>query len=415
MNRPYTRQLVEYLSALDPSDLPDEVVDRAKYLLLDYLGVAIRGSHEESSQPVYRMVERSGAAGPCTVLGTAIRTSAVYAALANGTAGHAIELDDTHQGGSLHPGAVMWPVAIALSERRPEVDAGRLFTAVVAGYETAARLGMAVQPKIHYKLGWHPTATCGVFGAAITASKLLDLSVEQMLWAMGIAGSMAAGSLEFLATGAWTKRLHPGLAAKSGIEAALLAAEGFRGPETILEGHYGFLNGYSEEPIPELLTEGLGETFEILRTSVKPHACCRYKPETVVDAQFSMPFGAAVALLFQKAGPEQFTEENIRSPEVRNLMTTVVLSKDVRLEKNFPREWGTRVEVQLGDGGVLKKILRYPKGDPENPLSWEEVSGKFRELASASLAPQRCAEIEAVVRGLGRDGNVRRIWEMARC
>src|SRR5437667_69752 len=125
-------------------------------------------------------------------------------------------------------------------------------------------------------LGFHPTSTCGVFGAAVTAAKLMRLSEELMLNAVGIAGSMAAGSLEFLADGSWTKRLHPGLAAQNGIQAAMLAAEGFRGPSTILEGRDGFLSSHCRKPKAELVTGGLGETFEILRTSVKPHACCRY-------------------------------------------------------------------------------------------------------------------------------------------
>src|SRR5690349_21008360 len=210
---PITRDIVHFLWALEPKQLSAEVIDRAKYLLLDYLGVVIRGSQSESSQSVYRMLGRAGGHGGCTVFGQKLRAAPEYAALANGAAAHSIELDDTHQAGSIHLGVVMYSVAIALSESAPGIDMKRFISAVVAGYEMAARLGIAVQPKDHYELGFHPTATCGVFGAAVTASKLLGLSEEQMLSAVGIAGSMAAGSLEFLANGAWTKRLHPGLAA----------------------------------------------------------------------------------------------------------------------------------------------------------------------------------------------------------
>jgi len=256
--------------------LSKDVVDRVKYLLLDYLGVAIAGSASESSQPIHSMLARMKSPGRCTVLGTPTQTSPEYAALANGAAAHSLEMDDTHQAGSIHPGVVIFSTAIALSEIHPEIDFGQFVSAVVAGYEVATRLAMAVQPKYHYELGFHPTSTCGVFGAAVTAAKLLRLSEEQMLSAMGVAGSMAAGSLEFLADGTWTKRLHPGLAAQNGILAANLAAEGFRGPATILEGRDGFLFGYSRKPKPELVTQDLGEDFEIMRTSVKPHACCRY-------------------------------------------------------------------------------------------------------------------------------------------
>ena len=445
-----TRDLVRFLWQLTAENLPAEVVDRVRYLLLDFLGVAICGAQTESARSVARMVERSGSAGPCTVLGTALTAAPAAAALANGTAAHSIELDDTHQAGSIHLGVVMYPVAIALSESAPDISFHRFAAAVVAGYETAARLGMAVQPKDHYQLGFHPTATCGVFGAAVTASKLLGLTEEQTLSAFGIAGSMAAGSLEFLADGAWTKRLHPGLAAQNGIQAALLAAEGFRGPATILEGRDGFFKGYSRNAKPELVTAGLGESFEILRTAVKPHACCRYmqtpidalielarmhdirpdhvqqievavleagwplvaepkvrkyRPEGVVDAQFSMPFGAAIAVLDRSAGLDQFTESKMRSNDVRSMMDRVVLVKDERIERNFPAEWNSRVAVQLADGKRFENYVRYPRGDPENPLSWDELAAKFRSLAGE-------LNIQDIVRALDDTSDLRQLWTL---
>ncbi len=244
---PTTRTLVHFCHGLHSKDLSNDVTDRVKYLLLDYLGVAIAGSATESSQPIQRMLARRMPTGPCTVMGTLTQTSPEFAALANAAAAHSVELDDTHQAGSIHPGVVIFSTAIALSEIHPEIDFAQFISAVVAGYEVATRLAMAVQPKYHYALGFHPTSTCGVFGAAVTAAKLLRLSEEQMLSAVGIAGSMAAGSLEFLADGTWTKRLHPGLAAQNGILAANLAAEGFKGPATILEGRDGFLSGYSQK------------------------------------------------------------------------------------------------------------------------------------------------------------------------
>lgn len=434
----YTRELVEYLHGIAPENLPAEVLDRARYFLLDYLSVAIRGSQEESARCVQRMIERMGASGPAAVIGTQIRTLPPLAALANGTASHGIEQDDTHGGGSIHLGTTMYSVALALAGMLPETTSGHFLAAVIAGYEAAARIAMAAQPKEQYALGFHPTQTCGVFGAAITAAKLLGLSAAQMPAAMGIAGSMAAGSMEFLAEGAWTKRIHPGLAAQNGIHAALLAAEGFTGPLHILEGRDGFLHGYSRNPIAERLTAGLGDSFEILHTAVKPHACCRYMqgpidaileitrehgidadeirnievavleagwgivaepaekkyhPESVVDAQFSMPFGAAVAVMCGAAGLDEFTLEQIRSPRVRQLLNKVTLVKDARLEKTFPREWPARVRISLKSGEAHEKFVRYPKGDPENPLSWEEMAAKFRSLAGGVLPADRCKRV----------------------
>ena len=428
-----TRELVEFLAALRPEDLPAEVFDRTRYLLLDYLGVAIRGSREESSAPVYKMIQRMNAGA-----------LAGYVALANGTAAHAIEMDDTHNAGSIHLGVVMFSAALALAESLPDVSVEQFTAAVVAGYEAAARIAMALQPKEHYSLGFHPTATCGAFGAAVTASKLLNLTAGQMLFAFGIAGSMAAGSMEFLAEGAWTKRLHAGLAAQNGIQAAMLAAEGFRGPSTILEGRDGFLSGHSKKPLPELIARDLGACFEIMRTSVKPHACCRYmqgpidgvlalvqehgiqpdeilrievavleagwglvaepraqkyNPQSIVEAQFSMPFGAAVAAMYRAAGIDQFTEENLCSRSVQRTLQKVVLAKDSRIEENFPEQWPARVEIELNVGRRFEKFIAHPKGDPKNPLSWDELIAKFQSLAAPVVGLERCEELVELIRG----------------
>jgi 2-methylcitrate dehydratase PrpD len=249
--------------------------------------------------------------------------------------------------------------------------------------------------------------------------------------------------MEFLADGSWTKRIHPGLAAQNGIHAALLSAEGFTGPRHILEGRDGFLNGYSRNPLPERLTADLGRSFEILHTAVKPHACCRYMqgpidailelvrehhiapeqiqkieiavleagwgivceprerkyhPESVVDAQFSMPFGAAVAVACGAAGLDQFTVEQIRSSRIRQIMNQVVLTKDAEIEETFPKEWPARVTIQLAGGSTCERFVRYPKGDPENPLTWDEMAAKFRALAGAILPSEQCDEITNRVR-----------------
>ena len=455
---PLTRTLVHYCHSLNSKDLSDEVIERAKYLLLDYLGVAIAGSLTESSQPVYRMLARSPSSGSCTVIGAASQTSAEFAALANGTAAHSVELDDTHQAGSIHLGVVMFSTAIALSETQPDIDRGQFVAAVVAGYEVAARLAMALQPKSHYELGFHPTSTCGVFGAAVTAAKLLRLTEEQMLSAVGIAGSMAAGSLEFLAQGAWTKRLHPGLAAQNGILAAKLAAEGFRGPATIIEGRDGFLSAYSQNAKPELVTQNLGRDFEIMRTSVKPHACCRYMqapidglielavehdihpdqiervevavleagwplvcepqkrkyaPSNIVDAQFSMPYGAAVALTDRAASLDQFTGERFHEPQIKRLMGKVVLQKDNRIERNFPEEWPAIVQVHLTNGKQFEKHVHFPKGDPENPLTWQELSAKFHSLATRVISESDCEQLIQSVKNMNSPAELRNIWKLA--
>jgi 2-methylcitrate dehydratase PrpD len=313
------------------------------------------------------------------------------------------------------------------------------------GYEVMVRLGKALNPASHYARGFHPTGTCGVFGAAAAAAKILGLSQGEIINALGIAGSQAAGSMEFLTDGSWVKRLHPGWAAHSGIIAALLARRGFSGPASILEGSHGFLHAYSDNPDPAKLVAGLGDSFEVMRASVKPHACCRYKqgpidgilkimkensleapdvaevklgilkagfpiivepreakysPRTVVDAQFSMPFGAALAILYGRASPDEYTEANLKSPEVREMMSRVSCVSDAELDKAYPRQWPASVEIATKDGKRFSTKIDYPRGDPENPLSWEEVIEKFEGLAAPVFSGEDRAEIISRVRSL---------------
>lgn len=457
-NPEYTSELVEFLHHLQARTLPGEVLDRARYFLLDYLAVAIRGSREESARAAQRMIQKVCPSTPetcrATIFGTPTKTLPAYAAFANGTSSHGIEMDDTHSGGSIHLGTTMCSAALALAETCDAVTSDEFLGAVVAGYEAAARIAMAVQPQQQYALGFHPTPTCGVFGAAITACKLLRLSEEQTRNAVGIAGSMPAGSMEFLAEGAWTKRIHPGLAAQNGMHAALLASEGFVGPAHILEGRDGFLHAYSRDAIPGRLTADLGKTYEILHTAVKPHACCRYMqgpidavldivrreklepdqiadmkiavlsagwrlvadplekkydPRSIVDAQFSMPFGAAVAAVRGAAGLDQFTLEQVSSTEIRAMMRKVTLVRDPRIDEAYPREWPAHVVIETRDGHSHERFVRHPKGDPENPLTWDEMAAKFRVLAGAVLPSEQCDAIIEQVSNLTDPAAVARL------
>ena len=455
MEIPLTQHLAAFCTRLDYDRLPAEVVDRAKYFFLDYLGVAVRGSLSESSQPLYRLADSLASAGRGTVLGRAETVNFPYAALANGTSAHSLELDDTHQAGSIHLGVSVFSAALAVAE---QVGAsGRDFlTASVVGFEVAARLAMALKPTEHYGRGFHPTATCGTFGAAASAAKLLGLSEAQLLSALGIAGSQSAGSMEFLAEGAWTKRLHPGWAAFSGVHAALLAKEGFIGPRTILEGRDGFLKAYGLRPDPRKISAGLGEDFQILRTAVKPHACCRYtqapidavlsivqehdvqpeqvkqitigmletgipvicepaarksRPTNVVEAQFSLPFGVAVALLKRRAGLDEFSEAMLADAAVGALMSKVGYEPDPQLEKNYPKEWPAWARVSLNTGQEVSAQVRFPKGDPENPLSWDELTAKYVDLATAVWTDARADRVCEAVRGLEDASDLRGVTQ----
>ena len=438
-----SKELTEYCSKLAFRQLPEEVIDRVKYRFLDFISVACRGSREDSSQTMFRFVKDMGQ-GESVVVGTRKRAPCLYAALANGTASHAIEMDDVNNEASVHPGVVVFPSALATSEMM-RASGKSFIVAVALGYEVMVRLGKALGPENSYKRGFHPTGTCGIFGSSVTSSKILGLQEEGFLNAMGISGSQAAGSMEYLAQGAWTKRLHAGWAAHSGMVAALLSRKGFRGPSSILEGRDGFLHAYSNGADPSKVLEGIGSGFEILRTSVKPYACCRYmqppidgvlkivkennlrpeqvekikvgvlraglplvaepieakvEPQSIVDAQFSMPFGAAVALLYGKAGLKEFQVAVIQSQPIREMMRKVECVTDPELERTFPRQWRATVEIVTKNGKCYSAMVEYPKGDPENPLSWEEMTGRFHDFTGQVLKKDQRLKIVEEVRGL---------------
>jgi 2-methylcitrate dehydratase PrpD len=436
-------RLAAAVLAMCDDPLPGPVRTRALELLRDHLGVTLGGAPAESSVVLRRGIGRLGCQGNATVIGTRERLAAPHAALANGTAAHALEMDDTHQGGSIHLGVSVFPAALAVAELT-HASGDRVLRAAVAGYEVAARLAMALDPAAHYRRGFHPTGTCGAFGAAAAAGVVLGLDRDALAAALGIAGSQAAGSMEYLADGAWTKRLHPGWAAAAGVHAAALAEAGFRAPATILEGRFGFLRGYSDgsdagrvlEPAP------FRDGWELCRTSVKPHACCRYmqgpidatlalraehdldatevervevgmlaagvaivcepsehkrRPVSTVDMQFSLPFGIAVALVRGRADPDDFDPAVLHEPEVGRLLDRVTAVRDERLDAVFPRQWPAWVRIHLAGGRRLEARVEHPRGDPENFPDAARLEAKFRALAARALPPEAVARLVAAV------------------
>ncbi|MGD2185408.1 MAG: MmgE/PrpD family protein [Desulfobacterales bacterium] len=447
-----TKELAQRCYDLNYDALTADVVDRVKYLVLDFIGVAARGALSDSSGCVQRFIVNSDISGDgAVVIGTNLKTSPSYAALANGTAAHSLELDDVVNEASLHPAVVIMPTALAAAHIAG-CSGNELIAAIAAGYEVMIKLGKALDPAAHYARGFHPTGTCGTLGAAVTAAKILKLDQKAMMNALGIAGSQAAGSMEFLSDGAFTKRLHPGWAAHSGIIAALLARDDFTGPGTIIEGRFGFLHAYSSGSKAAKVLQNWGDPYEVLHTSIKPHACCRYKqgpidgilkivrennidasqiekvtlgilkagfaivaepeaqkfnPKSVVDAQFSMPFGAAVAILNGKATLDEYTLENVNSARVKELMDKVSCVKDPELEKEFPMKWPAAVTLQTKDGKTYSTRIDFPKGDPENPLTWVELIDKFRNLIAPVFFEARQNEIIERARSLEKEKDLK--------
>jgi len=419
-------QLATFAAAFSHKDIDGTLITAVQRFVLDFLGVAIGGSSLPSSSTVISLVEELGGQPEATVIGRRQRVPAANAALANGTSAHGLELDDTHEESSLHPGAVVIPTVLAVGEKLGS-SGSDVIVAIVVGYEVMARVGMAANPEHHYKRGFHPTGTCGVFGSAVAASKLMELSSEGILSAMGIAGSQASGLLAFLNDGSWTKRFHPGWAAHAGIVAAMLAAKGFKGPADVLEGPHGFLDAYSDAVNLNALTEGLGASFAVLRTSMKPYGCCRYihpavdailelvekhhirpddvehveiglvnsalrlvagdekfNPETTVDAQFSMPYTAALAIAKRRVMLDDYAYEALRDDAILSLAKKVHVRHEPEAEKHFPARWPARVRIRTKDGVSREAWAYTAKGSPERPLTAKEVEEKF--LSGASMA-----------------------------
>jgi len=450
------QKIAKLTRELNYGSLDESVLDKTKYLLLDYLGVAIRGSQTDSSQLVQRFLSANHTPTQgIPVIGTKMRAEAPFAALANGTASHSLELDDVVNAASLHPAVTIMPAALSAA-CLAKCSGRELLEGIIAGYELTVKLGVALNPAAHYAQGFHPTGTCGTLGAALAAAKILKLDDDKIARAVGIAGSQAAGSMEFLADGSFTKRLHAGWAAHAGLIAALLAREGFTGPASIIEGDLGFLHAYSPLSDSKKVLANWGDPYEIMKTSIKPHACCRYKqgsidcileiirenrlteddikkikvsilkagfalvaepedskmnPESIVDAQFSMPFGAAVAIIHGRAFLDQYTQENIDSVKVMSLMRRVVCVENPEIEKEFPRKWAAQVEIETQGGQSYRSNIEFPKGDPENPLSWDEIIEKFNSLALSVFSKEQCNDVVKRVRTIEKETDINHLMK----
>ena len=432
-----TRLLAEVMAATRYDDLPQDVVEHAQRSVTDWLGSALGGSMEKPARLARQVAARFGTSNEATMFGAG-RASAPVAAFANGVASHILELDDIHKGSTVHAAAPIIPAALAVAER--EHATGRAFLAAVAiGYETAFRIGEAVNPSHYYF--FHPTGTVATFGAAAAAGSLMRLDPEQMLNALGSAGTQAAALWEFNADGAMSKHLHPGKAAMNGIMAADLARAGFTGATRILEGERGFFRAFtrgSEASAPHYdvspVTEGLGARWKIGENGYKLYSCCGHthtavdgaleirarkrwskddvlrevsgitiatyrpgyeivkemNPRTPYQAKFSLAYCVATALLEGALGLEQFDESRfipaaagasgggVREPAIAELLRRVRVTVADDLTAKYPASWPVRLTV--ADAHFASE---YPKGHPEHPVSTAELEEKFTTLVTS--------------------------------
>lgn len=413
---------------------------------LDWLGSALAGSDKEPTLIMDTVVGELGGNPEATLVTRGLKTSVTNAALLNGAASHVVELDDVHKASILHAAAPVIPAALAMCEKKGKT--GRdLLAAIIAGYEVGIRIGEAVTPS-HYKV-WHTTGTCGTFGAAAAAAKAAGLNAGQCLNALGSAGTQAAGLWEFIEDGAMSKHLHPGKAAMNGVLSVLLAERGYTAATRIIEGKRGFCAATAPEYDLQKITGSLGENFKILENCYKVHSSCRhthhvidviqdlraryalepakvkkikiktysvalnitenYAPNSVYSAKFSLPFCAALTLVYGRAGLAEFTDDNVHNREIRELMNKVELVVDPELESMYPGKWPAIVEIDLTGKETISGRTDYPKGDPENPVSEREIQDKFRLLAEPYLSKSRIEELLINISNMDKVSNLAEI------
>ena len=453
-----TREVAKFVAGTSYDTLPAEVRERAKALVLDLVGIALRARHDaESTQAMVAAVSRLGlASGACTVIGDITGYAPAGAAMVNGTLAHSLDFDDTHAPGSLHPSAPIVPAAFAAAEMTG-ADGKAAIAAIVAGYEVQIRLSLALDPAAHYDRGFHPTATCGAFGAAAAAGRLLRLDPEGYANAFGIVLSMSAGSMQFLVNGAWTKRSHVGHAAMCGLIAATLAQDGYKGASDAMEGKWGFLHAYAPAADAAKAVDGLGRHWETLKIAVKPYPSCRYShaaldgilalarehgiqageveevmvglpepgwkitgdpepvkqsPKSVVDGQFSMAFCAAVALRSGGLVWDDYAR-HLGDPATLALCKKVKTWVDPKAQSDFPVEMGGSVRIKTARG-TFDTYVRVPKGEPANFLSADELRAKFDGLAGPYVSARRRDELAAALLALEQVKDVGALLRLTR-
>jgi 2-methylcitrate dehydratase PrpD len=442
-----TRQVTPALAELAAAARPGEAErHRARLLLADYLAVAGTGAGADSAR-VARETLLARSAGPAPVLGTGQTAAVRDAALVNGISAHSIELDDTHEPSSSHPGTVIWTALMAATAGAADTPDTPVTTAVldsaVAGYQVMASLGELLGPAELYRQGLHPTAVCGVFGATAAVARLAGLDAAGVQAAFGIALSLSAGSMAYLSDGAWTKRFHSGSAAAGGILAAELAAGGFTGPSDAFGDPYGLMHIYGgirpQARAEAVLAHATGLPA-VHETSVKFHPCCRYmhgvmdllaayrseggrvegitridcgvlsggmglvgEPAgrkravaNMVDAQFSMPFGAALTLSRGASSLADFREAGRLAAQLQPLMDLTWMHTSAELDAAYPARWGAEVTLSFADGQTVG--LRTPafRGSPGWPVGRSEVEAKAAGLLGQAAAGRLFAAVDAL-------------------
>lgn len=441
-----TRRLGDFVSGLRFDDLPTELVAHAELCLLDTLGCGLFGSTLEWSRILTRTVAKVDEGTRSAVWGTGQRLGPLNAALANGAAVHGFELDDLHKESILHAGSVVASAVFAAADLRSSVSGQEILTALVAGYEVGARIGMTIGTE-HLLQGWHPTGTHGALAAAAGASHVLGLTGEQVQHALGIAASQSSG-LMAAQYSSMVKRYHAGHAAQSGLYSALLAQEGYTGILDVLENEYGgYCSTFSPKHDLTRVAEELGDRWESLVVGFKPYSAngsCHptielladlrrdagfgpddvdrivvhtstatfahvgwpYAPDSATTAQMNLHYIAAVVVTDGEAFVDQFAQDRLADPALLALADRVQVIADPEIDARGPsHRHETRLAVHLRDGRTLRAEKLAARGSSSFPLSSDEVREKYRRLASKAISADAVAGIERLVDALPELGD----------
>ncbi|MEO8604920.1 MAG: MmgE/PrpD family protein [bacterium] len=435
-----SQSLARFAGALQPADLPAEVLAAVKRHLLDVCGVALAAAAEPFAAQALSAATALGGNGDAAVIGVAARLPPVWAALVNGALAHGLDYDDTHEEAVTHVSCSVTPAMLASAA---QADGAQALTALALGMECAVRIGRAAPGAFHDR-GFHPTGLCGAYAAALVAGKLGGLDAASIAHGLGLAGSMASGTMEFLSDGSWAKRVHPGWAAHAGISAAALAAAGFTGPRHTFEGRFGLYRSHLGE-MPwdaESLTAELGRRWHLLDIAIKPYPCChmthafidaaaalrepagdveaiaaiecfihprempvvcepratKLVPQTDYDAKFSLPYTVAAMFVRGRVDLAAFDAAAIRDPAVLALAQRVTCLPDATAD--YPRCFPGRVRLHLRDGRVLEHHEPVNRGSVERPLSDGEVRDKFARNAARRLDTARGSALAAAIDNL---------------
>jgi len=436
-----TKSLAEFAAQLEFENIPENILKYLKLLFLDGVGCCIHGNTLEWTKTLREVVTNKEDVKECSVIGTKIKTSLLNAVLINSTAGHGFESDDIHRESILHPNSIIVPVAINVSEKIGNVNGKKFLTSVVAGYEIATRIGSAAGTELLLR-GFHPQGTNGTIAATITAGKLMNFNTEQMINAIGIAGSLGAG-LMAAQEGAMVKRLHSGRAAQAGVLAAELSAKNFTGIQNIVEADYGgFLSSFSGKNDFARSTRNLYKEWECINTGIKPYAsvtsihtaldCLKhimknnnilakdiknikakishptyvhcawsYKNHNITSAQMNIYYGLALIALEGELFVNQFSKDKISNPEILDFMKKITAEVDPKIE-SLGHEFRHMASIELitNDDKRFNHTEKYRKGSPENPLTKDQILSKFKSLAAYSYDENKINKIKEKIENI---------------